>query len=115
MNVGVLAVAVENHDELGGAVKGCDGVWGHGGELGGLAGLDGDVPIAERETHPPFEYEEPVVAGVDALLGNPARWLESHLHGDGRAGGAVQHPDRALAGGAWRGSDDDIVVAANVE
>jgi hypothetical protein len=47
MDVGALAVAVEDHEEFGRAVDGCEGVWRHGGELGGLAGLDGDLAVAE--------------------------------------------------------------------
>jgi hypothetical protein len=38
MDVGALALAVEDHDEFGGAVNGREGVRRHGGELGGLAG-----------------------------------------------------------------------------
>lgn len=43
MDVGALAVAVEDHDELGQAVDGRERVRCHGGELGCLAGLDGDL------------------------------------------------------------------------
>ena len=46
VDVGALSVAVEDHDELGRAVDGREGVWRHGGELGGLAGLDGDLAFA---------------------------------------------------------------------
>jgi len=48
MDVGTLAVAVEDHDEFGRAVDGCEGVRRHGAELGGLAGLDEDLAFAER-------------------------------------------------------------------
>jgi hypothetical protein len=52
VDVGALAVAVEDHDELGGAVDGGEGVWRHGGELGGLAGLDDDLSVAEQSGAP---------------------------------------------------------------
>ena len=71
VDVGALAVAVEDHDELGRAVDGGEGVRRHGGELGGLAGLDDDLAFAERQPHPPLDDEEPVVPGVDPLLGRP--------------------------------------------
>ena len=51
VDVGALAVAVEDHDELRWAVNGREGVRCHGGELGGLAGLDGDLAFAERQAH----------------------------------------------------------------
>ena len=43
MDVGALAVAVKDHDQLGWAVDGCEGVWRHRGELGCLTSLDGDL------------------------------------------------------------------------
>ena len=49
-----------------------NGVRRHGGELGGLAGLDGDLALAERQSHPPLDDEEPVVTGVDPLRRCPA-------------------------------------------
>jgi hypothetical protein len=71
MDVGALAVAVEDHDELGRAVDGCEGVRSHGGELGGLAGPDGDLAFAERQAHPSLDDEEPVVTGVDPAAPPP--------------------------------------------
>lgn len=115
MDVGALAVAVEDHDELGRAVDGCEGVRRHGAELGGLAGLDEDLAFAERQAHSPLEDEEPVVTGVDPLLRLPACRLESHLDRDRAGGRSAQHPGRALARGAGRRADDHIVVAAHVE
>src|SRR5204863_472219 len=40
MDVGALAVAVEDHDQFGRAVDGSEGVRRHGGELGGFARLN---------------------------------------------------------------------------
>ena len=87
----------------------------HGGELGGFAGLDGDLAFAERQAHPPLDDEEPVVAGMDALLRRRAGRFESHLDGDRAAGWAAQHPGRALTGAVRRRADDHVVVAAHVE
>ncbi len=55
MDVGALAVVVKDHDEFGRAVDGREGVWRHGGEFGGLAGLDGldgDLTFADKRTRP---------------------------------------------------------------
>jgi len=49
VDVCALPVAVEDHDEFGGVVDGADSVGCHRGELGGFAGLDDDVSIAEQE------------------------------------------------------------------
>lgn len=115
MDVGALAVAVEDHDELGRAVDGCEGVRRHGAELGGLAGFYEDLAFAERQAHSPLEDEEPVVTGVDPLLRLPECRFESHLDRDRAAGRSAQNPGRPLARGARRRADDHIVVAAHVE
>ncbi len=47
MDMSALAVTVEDHDELGRAVNGGEGVWCHGGGLRRLAGLDDDLALAE--------------------------------------------------------------------
>ncbi len=44
-----MAVAVEDHDDLRWCVPGIDGERRHGGELGGFAGVHGDLPVTERE------------------------------------------------------------------
>jgi len=115
MYVSALAVAVEDHNEFGRAVDGCEGMWRHGGELGGLAGLDGDVAFAERQAHAPVDDEEPVVTGVHPPLGRPSGRFESHLDGDRGAGWSAQHPGGARPRAARCGVDDHIVVAAQVE
>lgn len=71
MNVGTLPVSVEDHDELGRAVDGHEGVGRHGGELGRLAGLDSDLAIPQPQAHPSLGDEKPIVTWVDPLL----RWL----------------------------------------
>lgn len=86
MDVGALAVTVEEHDELRRAVDGCERMWRHGGELGGLAGLDRDLAFAERQTHSSLDDEEPVVTGVDPLLDRPGGWFQAHLECDRVAG-----------------------------
>lgn len=86
MDVGTLAVAIEDHDELGRAIDGYEGVWGHGGELGGLAGLDDDLAFAQRQAHAALDDEEPVVTRVDSLLLRSGCWFEAHLDGDGVTG-----------------------------
>ena len=48
MDVGAVAVTVEDHDEFCGAIAGREGVRGHGGELGGLTGLDDDFAFAKK-------------------------------------------------------------------
>ena len=53
-----MAVAVEDHDQFGGAVHGLHGVRGHGGELGRLALLHNDLALAEPETDATFEQRE---------------------------------------------------------
>lgn len=115
MDMGALAVAVEDHDELGRAVDGCEGMRCHRAELGGLAGLDEDLAFTERQVHSPLEDEEPVVTGVDPLLRLPACRFQSHLDRDRGAGRAAQPPGRALAGRARHRPDDHVVVAAHVE
>lgn len=47
VDVGALAVAVEDHDEFGRVVDGGQCVRCHRGELGGLAGLDRDLAFAK--------------------------------------------------------------------
>jgi hypothetical protein len=115
MDVGALTVAIEDHDELGRAVDGCEGVRRHGAELGGLAGLDEDLAFAQRQAHPPLEDEEPVVTGVDPLLGLRVCRFESDLDRDRAAGRSAQHPGGALVRGARRRANDHIVVAAHVQ
>lgn len=115
MDVGALAVAVEDRDELGRAVEGGEGVRGHRGELGRLAGLDRDDAVSEPETDATVGDEEPVVAGMYPGLGSTARRLQPHLHRDAAARRAAQQPRRALAGAAGRRTDHDVVVAADVE
>ena len=66
------AVAVEDRDDLGGAAVGGCGLGGHGVELGGFAGGDADVALAEVEDDVAGEDEEPVAAGADALLDRAA-------------------------------------------
>lgn len=115
VHVRALAVAVEDHDQFGRSVDGCDGVWSHGPELGRLAGLDGDFAFPEGQAHPSRDDEEPIVAGVDALLDRSARRFEAHLDGDGVAGRSAQDPGRAR-GRTGRGrADDDVIVVADVE
>ena len=70
MDVGALAVAVEDHDEFGRAVDGREGVRRHGGELGCLSGLDDDLAFAEQQAHPSRDDEEPSEAS--AVLPMPA-------------------------------------------
>jgi hypothetical protein len=82
MDVRALAVPVEDRDDLGGAVDRPERVRRHGGELGGFPGFDGDLAVTERQAHPSFEHEEPVVPGVHPLLRCLAGRLESHLDGD---------------------------------
>ena len=62
MDVGALAVAVEDHDELGGAVERLDRVRRHGRELGGLPGLDRDPPVGEVQPDATVEDVEPLAA-----------------------------------------------------
>ena len=115
VDVGAVAVAVEDHDEFGGPVDGCDGMGCHGGEFGGFAGVDGDLAFAERQAHLSLDDEEPVVAGMDAMLRGRAGRFQSHLDGDRAAGWAAQHPGRVVTGAVRRRADDHIVVAARVE
>ena len=68
VDVGALAVAVEDHDEFGGFVDGCEGVRRHGGELGGLSRFDGDLAVTERQAHSSLDDEEPIVTRVYPLL-----------------------------------------------
>jgi len=49
VQVGALAVAVEDHDELCRCVEGIDGVGRHGGELGCFADVDDDLPLSAGE------------------------------------------------------------------
>jgi hypothetical protein len=46
----VLAIAVEDHQQLGRPVDRGERVGCHGGELGRLAGLDGDLTVAEKSS-----------------------------------------------------------------
>ena len=115
VDVSALAVAVEDHDEFRGAVAGCAGVRGHGGELGGLAGLDDDLAFAEQQPYPPFDDEEPVVTGMYPLLRRPVGRFEPDLDRDRVAGGSAQHPGRALVRTARHRADDHIVVVVDVE
>ena len=115
VDVGALAVAVEDHDELCRAVDSSEGVRRHGGELAGLAALDSDLAFAERQAHPSFDHEEPVVTGVDPLLRRRAGRFEPHLDGDRVAGRPAQHPGCPFARAVWHRADDHIVVAAHVE
>ena len=73
MEVGAPAVPIEDRDEFRRAVDGGERVRRHGGELGGLTGLDGDLAVAEPQAHPPLEHEEPVVTRVDPGRLRPAR------------------------------------------
>jgi hypothetical protein len=115
MDVGAFAVSVEDHDEFRRFVDGCQGVWGHGGELGRLAGLDRDLAFAERKADPSLDDEEPVVAGVDPLFGRYGGRFEAQLDGEGFAGRSTQHPGCALAQTVRYWADDDVLVAAQVE
>ena len=107
-----LAVAVEDHDELGRAVAGRERVRGHGGELGGLAGRDDDLPLAEEQPDPALDHEEPVVTGMDPLLRSAVGRFEPHLDRDRAAGRSTQHPGRGSPDAARHRVDDHVVVAA---
>ena len=72
VDVGAVPVSVEDHDEFGGTVERSDGVRGHGGELGGLAGFHDDDSFAEQQLHTSAENEEPVVPRVHLLLAGGA-------------------------------------------
>ena len=115
MHVGAVTFAVEDHDQFGGAVHGDAGVGGHRGELGGLAGLDEQLPVAEQQHDPAHGDEQPVVAGVNLLLRPPIGGLEAHLDGCGVAGRPAQHPRRAPFGIGRDRADDHVVVLAHVE
>src|ERR671910_2053262 len=82
VHVGALALAVEDHDELGGRLQGAEGVRGHRRELGGLASVDVDLPVPEPQAHLALEHDEPVVTRVDPLLGPAGGRLEAHLYRD---------------------------------
>lgn len=75
----------------------------------------GDLAVAERQVHTPFEDEEPVTTGVDPLFGTPSCGFEAHPDGDGAAGRSVEHPGRALAGGARGGTYHHVLVSLHVE
>jgi len=116
MDVGAVAVTVEDHDDLGRIVDGADGVGRHGGELGGFARIHHDLPVAEGQLDAAGEDEEPVVAGVHPRLGRRGPGLEAHLDGDGRAGRAAERPGRGAAPAGGDGPDDDVfVVPVDVE
>ena len=97
MDVGALAFAVEDHDDLGRPVDGGEGVRCHGGKLGCLARLDGYLAFAERQAHPTLDDEEPVVTGVGTLLLRPSGRYKPRLDGDRAAGWSAEHPGCAVA------------------
>lgn len=115
VNMGVLAVAVEDHDQLRWAADSAERVRCHGVELGRFACLDGEVTLAQRQADPPVEHEEPVPAGVHPRCWSLPCGLEAHLHRERAARWPVQHPRRALADSVGRRADDDIVVVVHVE
>lgn len=110
-----MAVAVEEHHDLGRAVDGSERVGCHRGELGRLSGLDHDPPIAEGQQHSSLEHEEPVVARVHSLLGQPVGDVEPHLECDGPAGGSAQEPGGAGPRLVGRRPDDDVLVVIGRE
>jgi len=115
VDVGALTLAVEDHDHLCGPVDGHKSVGRHGGELGGLADLDIDLAVAEQQPNSTLEHEEPVMARMDAFVGDAPRRHEAHLHRDRGAGRSAEHPRRAITRLVRRWPDDDVVVAGDVE
>lgn len=115
VDVGALAVAVEDHYEFGGLIESRDGVRCHGGELGGLSRLDGDLAVTEQQTHSSFDDEEPIVTGVYLLLCRPVGRFQSNFDRKRPARRAAQHPCRPLARAARRRMDHHVLVAAHVE
>jgi len=55
-----FAVAIEQHDHIRGAIDKGNSMWGHGGELRRLSGLNKNMTLAQGEADVPFENEEPV-------------------------------------------------------
>lgn len=110
-----FAVVVEDYQDLGGAAVAAEGVGGHGGERGGLAGLDADDAFAEVEDDGAGQHGEPVPAGMDThvVRGDAARLVgDAHL-ADGQPLGAVvlgEEPGGQAAGLVAVRSDDDIGV-----
>lgn len=115
MDVGPLAVTVEDHDEFSGSVEGRECVRRHGSELGSLASLNNDLAISEREEHPSLHHEEPVVTGVDFLLQRPAVRSELHFDGSRAASGSAEEPGCGSARTIRGWTDNHILVVIHVE
>lgn len=113
MQVRSLAVPVEDHDHLRRPIESLEGMGRHRRELGRLAGLHHDRPLAEHEADASLEHVEPVVAGVHTRFRGVLRGFDPHLHRGRRARRTVQRP-RRHARPTRRNRPDDDVVAVDV-
>src|SRR5437879_102309 len=68
VEVGALSVVVEDDEDLCRTAVCLDGVGDHGGELGGLAGLDSYGALAEDQRDGSRQDGEPFLAGVHSEL-----------------------------------------------
>src|SRR5687768_5625933 len=112
--VRLLAVAIEDHHDLDGAAVAGDPRWRHRVELGGLAGLDEMLALAEEQSCGALEHIEPIAPGVNLWLGPLLGRRDAHL-GDGSTGRIVEASERPVHGAvaeivADRTNDDIVVV-----
>ena len=115
VNVGALAVAIEDHDEFRGSTLRREGMGRHRGELGRLAGLDDQLAFTEQQLHAAVGDEEPIVAGMHLELGRDTRRLQSHLDRGRGAGRPAQHPRRDMARVVRTRTNDDVVIGVDIQ
>lgn len=108
--MGPSAGLIEQHDHLGRLVDRGHGMGGHGRELGRLAGMNHDSPIAEREADRALEHEHPVVAGVYLRFRLGVDRLESDLDRHHLAARTRQRPHRHALPLDRLGPDHDLLV-----
>ncbi len=93
-----MAIRLKTMRTSAGTVDGRERVRSQGCELGGLASINDDLAVPEMQPHPTFQDEEPVVPGMNPLLGRFAARSDPHLQRDRAAGGPAEHPRGVIAG-----------------
>ena len=110
----VLAVAIEDRQDLDRRAVPGDPVRCHGVEFGGLPRFDQMLAVSQQESGRPIEDVEPVASGMDLRLGVLPGCRYAHLGHDPtrRIVGPGQHPlHRAVAPPSPSGADDHVLAA----
>jgi len=115
--VSLLAIVIEDRQQLSWTIVRFEPVRGHRGELDGLARVHEDRSRAEQELHDSAEYGEPLVSRMYLRIGDLAFFSDAHLGDRDTASISLprEQPESRAAPRFGFGADDDIVDAFRLD